>query len=118
MKQLIPSTLTVAALAFSLLPAAASQARIATPVLNNAQLPRRIQAEEMDAQTYEREYRKAVIALEAEQHEFTGMLDFVKSLCLWFESPEERMRKNGFAVPEGISGQARHASVNGFIRNL
>lgn len=111
MKQLIPSTLTFATLAFSLVPAPVSQARIATPVLSNDQLPRRSQAEGVDSQTYEREYDKAVIALEAEQHEFTGMWDFVKSLCMWFETPEERMRKNGYAAPESIFANGAGATI-------
>lgn len=101
MKQLIPSTVTFATLAFSPRPAAASQARIAKPTLNNDQHPRRSHADGVDSQTYEREYHQAEIALEAEQHEFLGVLDFVKSLCMWFESPEERVRKNGYFRNDG-----------------
>jgi len=59
-----------------------------------SRLPDRTQAAAWDAETYQQEYDKAVIQLEQEQHEFLGVGDFIKSFWQWFESPEERMRKN------------------------
>lgn len=74
----------------------------------------------LDAQTYQREYRNAVIALEAEQHEFLGILDFVKSLFLWFETPEQRMLKNGYAgiAPMGNGLPERTMNNSGHVRNF
>ncbi len=43
---------------------------------------------------YDREYRKAAIELEKEQHRFSGLKDIVKGLWMWSETPDERIREN------------------------
>jgi uncharacterized protein (DUF302 family) len=54
-----------------------------------------------EAEPYDHQYRKAVIELGREQHEFHGLLDAVKGLASWAESPAERVRKNrSLAVDE------------------
>ena len=46
------------------------------------------------SQAYDHQYRDAAIELGREQHEFRGLLDVVKGLWMWVESPAERMHKN------------------------
>jgi len=57
-------------------------------------LPNRTHADGMDAEEYEREYRKAATELEQERHKFMGFMDVVKGLFLWVETTEERVSKN------------------------
>ena len=59
-----------------------------------SKLPNRTHAEGMDAEISEQEYRRAANELEQEQHEYLGFMDVVKSLLMWIETPEERVRKN------------------------
>jgi hypothetical protein len=59
-----------------------------------SKLPKRTDADRTDAVASEQEYRRAVIELEEEQHEFLGVLDLFKSFWQWFESPEERVLRN------------------------
>lgn len=46
------------------------------------------------AEPFDRDYRKVAFELEQEHHVFLGLLDVIKGLSLWVESPDERMRKN------------------------
>lgn len=43
---------------------------------------------------HDRDYRKAALQLEREQHVFSGLKDVVKGLWMWSETPDERMREN------------------------
>jgi hypothetical protein len=51
-----------------------------------------IMAEESAA--YERECDQAAVELQEEQHQSLGMMDTVKTMFMWMESPEERISKN------------------------
>ena len=53
---------------------------------------RAIMAEE--SPTYEPEYDQAVIDLHQEHRQSLGLLDTVKTMFMWMESPEERISKN------------------------
>ena len=54
------------------------------------------------AEPYSHQYRRAVIELGREHHEFQGILDVVKGLAMWGESPSERMLENrSLKVDEG-----------------
>jgi len=44
--------------------------------------------------TYEHEYDQAVIDLHQEQRQSLGLLDTVKTMFMWMESPEEGISKN------------------------
>lgn len=59
-----------------------------------SKLPNRTQADGIDAENYEQEYRKAATELEQERHKFLGFVDVVKGLLMWVETTEERARKN------------------------
>lgn len=50
-------------------------------------------AKSMDPLTYTREFDQAAIEIEAEQHQEMGLLDGVKALFMWVETPGERVRK-------------------------
>jgi hypothetical protein len=43
---------------------------------------------------FDKDYRQAEIELQREQHEFGGILDTLRSLVMWVESPEDRMLRN------------------------
>lgn len=43
---------------------------------------------------HDRDYRRAALQLEREQHIFSGIKDVVKGLWMWSETPDERMREN------------------------
>jgi hypothetical protein len=43
---------------------------------------------------FDKEYRQAEMELQREQHEFGGILDTLRSLVMWVESPEDRMLRN------------------------
>lgn len=58
-----------------------------------ARLPDRAQTEGMSAEIYEQEFSTAVKELDREHHKFLGLIDAVKALLLWVESPEERTSK-------------------------
>ena len=58
-----------------------------------SRLPNRAYADALDAESYEQEYRKAVVELDQERHKFLGFMDVVKALLMWIETPEERVRK-------------------------
>lgn len=51
-----------------------------------------VMAEETAA--YEQEYDQAVIDLHQQQHESLGLLDTMKTMFMWTDSPEERVSKN------------------------
>jgi hypothetical protein len=51
-----------------------------------------IMAEESAA--YEEEYDQAVIDLHQEQHQSLGLLDTLRTMFMWTDSPEERVSKN------------------------
>jgi len=53
---------------------------------------RAIMAEESAA--YEEEYDQAVIDLHQEQHQSLGLLDTLKTMFMWTDSPEERVSRN------------------------
>ncbi len=57
----------------------------ASPQPGNSQVP---------AEPFDRDYRNAVLDREQDQHVFNGLLDVIKGLSLWVESPNDRMRKN------------------------
>ena len=59
-----------------------------------SKLPNRTHAEGKDAELSEQEYRRAANELEQEKHEYLGFMDVVKSLLIWIETPEERVRRN------------------------
>lgn len=59
-----------------------------------SKLPNRAQAEGMDAETLEQEYRRATSQLKQERHRFGGFMDVVKGLLLWVETTEERVQLN------------------------
>lgn len=50
--------------------------------------------DEGNAEPYDHQYRKAMLELGREKHEFHGLLDAVKSFFEWYESPSERVKKN------------------------
>ena len=58
-----------------------------------ARLPDRAQTEGMSAEIYEQEFSTAVKELDREHHKFLGLIDAVKALLLWVETPEERTSK-------------------------
>lgn len=43
---------------------------------------------------FDKEYRQAEMELQREQHEYGGILDTLRSLVMWVESPEDRMLRN------------------------
>ncbi len=47
-----------------------------------------------DPEPYSHQYRRAVMELGREHHEFQGILDVVKGLAMWGESPSERVLEN------------------------
>lgn len=47
-----------------------------------------------ESASYAREYDQALMDLRDEQHQSLGLLDTVKTMFMWKESPEERVRKN------------------------
>lgn len=47
----------------------------------------------MDTATYTSEFDQAAIEIEAEQHQEMGILDGLKALFMWVETPGERVRK-------------------------
>ena len=59
-----------------------------------AKLPARTRADGTTVENYEQECRQAAAELEVEHNKYLGFVDVVKSLLLWFETPEERTRKN------------------------
>jgi hypothetical protein len=66
-----------------------------------SKLPNRPQADGMDAETYEQEYRKAALELGQEQHKFLGFMDAVRALLMRFETPEARvLEKRSLRVDE------------------
>ena len=68
---------------------------IATPEPAEIELTsesRSIMAEEDAA--YEQEYDQAVVDLQQEQHQSLGLVDTIKTMFMWMESPEERVSKN------------------------
>jgi hypothetical protein len=117
MKLLIPSTLnSTNALDFE----PQTRGKLAGQIPRVAAVKRDTNPVPLDSQTYEREYRNAVIALEAEQHEFLGIVDFVKSFFLCFETPAQRMLKNGYAriAPTGNGLPERTMNAAGHVRNF
>jgi hypothetical protein len=50
-----------------------------------------------DEASYKRELDQAAIEIEAEQHQEMGLLDGVKALFMWVETPGERVRKKHMA---------------------
>lgn len=59
-----------------------------------AKLPKLPQADELDAEEYQRKLAAAAVELEKEQHQSGGFLDVVKALFMWVETPEERVRND------------------------
>ena len=59
-----------------------------------SRLPHRTQADGLDAEKQEQEYRRAAAELKQERHRFAGFMDVVKGLLLWVETTEERVHKN------------------------
>lgn len=59
-----------------------------------AQLPIRTTAEEAAAAAHADAYDRAVVELHQEQYQSLGLMDTIKTMFFWMESPEERMRKN------------------------
>jgi len=59
-----------------------------------SKLPKRNQTDGPADALYDHEFRIAVIELQREQHEFLGLMDVVKGLLMWAETPDVRMRKN------------------------
>ncbi|NBV23984.1 MAG: hypothetical protein EBS05_18960 [Proteobacteria bacterium] len=59
-----------------------------------AKLPDRAHVDGMDAATVEQEYRTAFTELQQEHHRFLGLLDVVKALLLFVETPAERVWAN------------------------
>jgi hypothetical protein len=59
-----------------------------------AQLPNRTKAEDAAAAVDAESYDRAVMELHQEQYQSLGLMDTIKTMFLWMESPEERMRKN------------------------
>lgn len=59
-----------------------------------AQLPNRTKAEDAAAAAHVESYERAVMELHQEQHQNLGLMDTVKTMFLWMETPQERMRKN------------------------
>jgi hypothetical protein len=51
-------------------------------------------AEGAAAPPYDHDDRDAALQLDREHHEFSGIKDIAKSLLMWSETPDERMRKN------------------------
>lgn len=99
MKLLIPSTATPTnAVGLT----SRAHGKLAGRNLSVSDVKRQTSPIEPDSETYQREYRNAVIALEAEQHQFLGILDAVKSFFLWFETPEQRMLKNGYVAIDSM----------------
>lgn len=52
----------------------------------------------MNPETYSREFDEAALEIEAEQHQPMGIIDGVKALFMWVESPGERVRKKHSAA--------------------
>ena len=59
-----------------------------------SRLPQRTQADGMDAERQEQDYRRAATELKQERHKFGGFMDVVKGLLLWVETTEERVQTN------------------------
>ena len=59
-----------------------------------ARLPNRAHADGMEARAWDLEYQKAFAELQQEHHQFLGLLDVVKALLLFVETPEERVCSN------------------------
>ena len=57
-------------------------------------LPKLNQPDGLDEALYDHEFRKAIMELQREQHEFLGCMDVLKGLLIWSETPDERMRGN------------------------
>lgn len=59
-----------------------------------SKLPKRNQKDGSADALYDHEFRSAVIELQREQHEFFGLMDIVKGLLMWAETPDARMHRN------------------------
>ncbi|MEI6536760.1 MAG: hypothetical protein WCN98_15545, partial [Verrucomicrobiaceae bacterium] len=59
-----------------------------------AQLPSRATAQDASAAAYALEYDQAVVDLHREQHQSVGLLDAIKTMFMWMDSPDERVSKN------------------------
>ncbi len=59
-----------------------------------AKLPNRSLAAAVNAASYEHEYQQAATELEREHHKFQGVMDVIKGMFMWVETPEERTDKN------------------------
>ncbi|MFN0067957.1 MAG: hypothetical protein ACKVYV_10005 [Limisphaerales bacterium] len=59
-----------------------------------SKLPKRNRKDGVADELYDHEFRKAVIGLQREQHEFLGGMDVLKGLLMWAETPDSRMRRN------------------------
>lgn len=55
---------------------------------------KRLSDEALDTASYQSELDQAAIQIGAEQHQEMGMLDGVKALFMWVETPDERVIKN------------------------
>lgn len=49
---------------------------------------------------YDHEFRKAVMTVGQEKHQYLGIRDALKSLLMWVESPAERVRRDRLLVVE------------------
>jgi|GEM_PF-1172865 len=58
-----------------------------------ARLPQHLQQDIAATEDYLRQYRQAAIEIEKEQHQLGGFMDTLRTMFLWVESPEERLRK-------------------------
>jgi hypothetical protein len=59
-----------------------------------ALIPSRVPHPTLAPEHFDREYRRAALQLQQDQHRYLGFQDVLKSLLMWVESPEERMRTN------------------------
>lgn len=59
-----------------------------------AKLPARDRAATTDTESARQAYQRAAVELEKERHIFMGLMDIVKGLWMWVETPRERTDKN------------------------
>ncbi len=57
-----------------------------------SRLPAHVQKDGAATEDYLKQYRQAALEIEKEQHQLGGLMDTLKAMFLWVDTPEERLR--------------------------